>query len=89
MRRETGIEPNFSIGGKRSIVEWLHTLITHSVQGALNFLCAVLGLLTCLLRTELVHLLEVTHRIKGIILRIAQPLHDFFDILLSGFARVA
>ena len=54
------LEPNFSIGWERSIVEWLHTLIPHPVQGALNFLCAVLGLLTCLLRTELVHLLEVT-----------------------------
>ena len=42
VRRETGIEPNFSIGEERKIVERLHTLITHPVQGALNFLCAVL-----------------------------------------------
>ena len=61
----------------------LGLVIPHPVQGAMNFLCAVLGLLTCLLRTELVHLLEVTHRIKGIILRIAQPLHDVFDFLIS------
>ena len=61
----------------------LGLVIPHPVQGTLNFLCTVLGHRTCLLRKELVHLLEVTHRIKGIILGIAQPLHDVFDVLLS------
>merc|ERR1719329_42271 len=52
------------------IFTWLDSLVSHPIQGTLNFSSTVLGLLSLLLWQHLVHSCEFSSWVQGLILRI-------------------
>ena len=84
LSRETGIEPNLSYNGN-IIVDRLDTFLPHPIKGAFDLSCTVVYFLFILLWNQLVHLLEITCWIKGLVHGVAPPRRNVIDVLLPFF----
>ena len=66
-------------------VDRLDTFVPHPIKGAFDLSCTVVWFLSILLWNQLVHLLEITCWIKGLVHGVAQPRRNVIDVLLPFF----